>query len=188
MFIAYAARPGLHQATAINVRVVSRLAPLLVGLVLGVGTPAGVGAEEPPELQVTGMTLLADREPGRGLALRARVGHFRPESELAQLEDVVAVLTYADERKSLEMTCDRAELDVSNNDFTAEGNVRGVTGDGQRYSAPWVKYDHENGVLFSDASVVMVDETGTFSGDGFRFHLEEGLFRLLGNVSVVQTP
>ncbi len=186
MFIAYAACLGFPQATAIVVRVGRRLAPLWVSLMLGMGVPAG--AEGPPELQVVGMTLVAHRESGSSLSLRARVGRFRPESELAELEDVVAVVTYADERKSLEMTCDRAELDVSNNNFLAEGNVHGVTGDGQRYSAPWVKYEHDKGVLFSDASVVMVDETGTFRGDGFRFHLEEGLFRLLGNVSVVQTP
>jgi hypothetical protein len=34
----------------------------------------------------------------------------------------------------------------------------------------------------------MVDDTGTFRGDGFRFLVQEGRFRLLGNVSVVQSP
>jgi hypothetical protein len=86
------------------------------------------------------------------------------------------------------MTCERAEFDVETYNFTAEGDVRGVTGDGSRYAAPWVGYDHEKGLLFSDAPVEMVDDTGRFRGDGFRFHVDEGRFELLGNVSVVQSP
>ena len=62
----------------------------------------------------------------------------------------------------------------------------------QRYRFQWnfpIQWSrHEAGVLYSDAPVVMVDDTGTFRGDGFRFLVQEGRFRLLGNVSVVQAP
>ena len=81
----------------------------------------------------------------------------------------------------------RQEGDVETYNFTAEGDVRGVTGDGDRYAAPWVEYDHEKGLLFSDAPVEMVDDTGRFRGDGFRFHMDEERFELLGNVIVVQS-
>jgi hypothetical protein len=82
--------------------------------------------------------------------------------------------------------CDAGELDVETNDFTATGDVRGSTGDGRRYEAPWVKYDHEKDLLFSDAPVIMHDDTGTFAGDGFRYYVEQRRFRLTGNVRMVQ--
>jgi LPS export ABC transporter protein LptC len=98
------------------------------------------------------------------------------------------VVTDEETGRRFEMSCDRAELNLETNDIKAEGNVRGVTSDGRSYSAPWVRYEHEAGVLYSDAPVVMVDDTGTFRGDGFRFLVEEGRLRLLGHVSVVQAP
>ena len=58
------------------------------------------------------------------------------------------------------MTCDRADLNIETNDFRAEGRVRGTTADGQHYSAPWVEYDHEAGLLHTSAPVVMVDRDG----------------------------
>jgi hypothetical protein len=75
---------------------------------------------------------------------------------------------------------------VETNDFIAEGDVQGETGDGQRYWAPWVRYDHDGGVLYTDAPVRMVDATGHFRGDGFRYHVRERRFQLLGNVRVEQ--
>jgi lipopolysaccharide export system protein LptA len=86
------------------------------------------------------------------------------------------------------MRCDKAELNVKTNDFTATGNVQGVTSDGQQYNAPWVRYEHEASLLLTDAAVSVVDQAGTFRGDGFRYHIEERRFELLGNVSVEQAP
>jgi hypothetical protein len=34
----------------------------------------------------------------------------------------------------------------------------------------------------------MVDDTGTFRGTGFVYRVDDRTFKLLGNVSVVQTP
>lgn len=145
-------------------------------------------AEEPQPLVATGLIMMGSRPEGGELRLRARQARFSPETDRAELRDVLATVTYDDGRERVELTCDRAELDVETYNFTAEGDVRGVTGDGDRYSAPWVEYDHDKGLLFSDASVVMVDDTGRFRGDGFRLHVDEERFELLGNVSVVQSP
>ncbi len=92
----------------------------------------------------------------------------------------------AEKGESFRMQCDRAELDVETNDFTATGNVKGITGDGQRYSAPWVRYEHASSMLLTDAPVTVVDGGITFRGDGFRYHIEERRFELLGNVVMEQ--
>ena len=39
----------------------------------------------------------------------------------------------ADSERSFDVRCDRGELDVETNDFLAEGDVHGTTGEGQRY-------------------------------------------------------
>jgi LPS export ABC transporter protein LptC len=140
------------------------------------------------QLYVTGMTFVGSRGSVSELVLRSDTAVFHPETDIAELEVVTAVVTQSEKGQSFEMTCDRARLNVETNDFVAEGNVHGVTADGQRYSAPTVAYDHESGVLSSEERVVMVDDSGSFEGDGFRYHVRDRRFRLLGNVRVVQTP
>jgi LPS export ABC transporter protein LptC len=148
-------------------------------------------SEEPadggsPELRATGMTFVGGRGSTSELVLHSQTATFRPDRDIAHLVDVRAVVTDDDKGDSFEMTCDRADLNIETNDFRAEGHVRGTTADGQHYSAPWVEYDHEAGLLHTAAAVVIEDRTGTFRGDGFRYHVHERKFHLLGNVSVEQ--
>jgi LPS export ABC transporter protein LptC len=171
----------------IGVQPARGLALVALAALLG-ASPASSASETDSVLEVTGMTFVRSRDSASELVVRARHALFWPDSDVAKLEDVQAVVTDEDSGRRFEMSCDRAELDVETNDIKAEGDVQGVTSDGRRYSAPWVRYEHEAGVLYSDAPVVMVDDTGTFRGDGFRFLVQEGHFRLLGNVSVVHSP
>jgi LPS export ABC transporter protein LptC len=145
-------------------------------------------AEGSPGLRVSGMTFVGSRGDQSELVVRSDTAFFHPDSGLADLEVVRARVSDAEKGESFQMQCDRAELDVETNDFTATGNVKGLTGDGQRYSAPWVRYEHALSTLSTDAPVTMVDGGGTFRGDGFRYHIEERRFELLGNVVMEQTP
>ena len=104
------------------------------------------------------------------------------------LEDVQVSALDADSERSFDVRCEHGELDVEKNDFFAEGDVHGTTGEGQRYQTAWVRYDHAKGLLYTDAPVAMEDATGSFRGDGFRYDVRKRSFRLLGNVSVVQKP
>lgn len=151
---------------------------------------AGSSAGESPGLRVSGLTFVGSRGEQSELVVRSDTAFFRPDSGVADLEVVRARVSDAGKGESFQMQCDRAELDVETNDFTASGNVKGVTGDGQRYSAPWVRYEHASSTLSTDAPVTMVDSGGTFRGDGFRYHIDERRFELLGNVVMVmeQTP
>jgi len=147
---------------------------------------AGATPTRETELRATGMTFVGSRSDRSELVVHSEVATFFPDRETADLEVVRAVVTDEKDGDSFEMTCERAKLNVETNDFRAEGEVRGTTADGQRYAAPWVEYDHEAGLLHTDAPVRMVDDTGTFRGDGFRYHVNERKFQLLGNVSVEQ--
>jgi LPS export ABC transporter protein LptC len=148
------------------------------------------GNEEPAakldsELRVTGMTFVGTRGGSGDFVLKAEKGFFEPNSRLAHLEDVHVAARGGDPDDTFEVTCERGEFNVDTNDFLAEGDVHGSTGDGSRYTAPWVRYDREQDLLYTDAQVVMRDSAGTFRGDGFRYFLKERRFRLLGNVRVV---
>jgi LPS export ABC transporter protein LptC len=145
------------------------------------------GASAGP-LHITGMTFLASRGTTSEIVLHSDTAIYHPDTDIADLEAVKAVVTDDKKGESFEMTCDRARLNVDTNDFVAEGNVQGVTADGQHYAASRVEYDHASGVLRSDQRVVMVDDTGSFEGDGFRYHVRDRRFNLLGNVRVVQKP
>lgn len=162
------------------------LVGLLLATLLAAAPAGGVEPGASPVLRVTGMTFVGSRGALRELVLRARTAIFRPEQGIAELEGVSAEVSEGEGGRSFSMTCRRAELNIESNDFLAEGDVQGATGDGRRYSAPWVRYDHEDAVLFTDAPVRMVDDTGVFRGDGFRYHVKERRFQLLGNVRVEQ--
>jgi len=149
------------------------------------------GEAAPPaseELRAVGTTYVGTRGETGELVLKSRFAKFYPSRDFADLSDVRAVFTDDADGENFVMTCDHAELDVTTNDFRAEGRVQGTTSSGQHYSAPWVVYDHESGLLRTDAPVVMVDGTGTFRGVGFEYRVDERSFKLLGNVSVVQDP
>ncbi len=161
--------------------------PLLALLAaLSLTSLGAAGVPESTELRVTGMTYVASRQATREVVLHSERATFRPALNLAELENVRARVTEDEDGQSFTVTCERAELNVETNDFLAEGDVQGETGDGRRYSAPWVRYDHERGLLYTDARVRMIDDTGSFSGDGFRYHVRDKRFVLLGNVQVEQ--
>ena len=152
-----------------------------------------LGADAPQRrlsstLRVTGMTFVGTRGSVNELVLHATRAELRPETNLAVLEDVRVSALDAKAVHSFDVRCDHGELDVETNDFLAEGDVRGTTGEGQRYTTNWVRYDHERGLLYTDAPVAMEDAAGSFRGDGFRYDTRKRSFRLLGNVSVVQKP
>jgi LPS export ABC transporter protein LptC len=142
------------------------------------------------ELRVTDMTFVGGRGDTGQFVLRASRAVFHPETQRATLEDVRIVSTEHQPQTGpgFEVSCERGELDIATNDFFAEGDVQGTTGDGRRYKAPWVRYQHAKALLYTDAPVEMQDKTGTFRGDGFRYLVKERRFRLLGNVSLVQAP
>jgi len=148
--------------------------------------PSAYAAETSSVLRLTGITFVGSRGSEREVVLRSRRAVFRTADRIASLEDVNALVTEEGGGRSFSMTCQRAELNIETNDFSAEGDVQGETGDGQRYWAPWVRYDHEEGLLYTDAPVRLVDAAGTFRGDGFRYHIRERRFRLLENVRVEQ--
>ncbi len=140
------------------------------------------------DLHLTGMTFVGSRGDVTEFVLRAREALFRPDTKIAELEEVYVDGSESDPADRFAVQCARGELNVETSDFYAEGDVRGTTSDGKRYQAPWVRYDHDEALLYSDAPVTLEEPDGTFRGDGFRYHVKDGSFRLLGNVSLVQTP
>jgi len=166
---------------------------------IAVATPCAAAAEAPEptpsrvpgveaEVHVTGMTFVVSRPGQRDLVLEARRATLHPEANKAELFDATVRTTEGSRGRQFDVTCDRGELDLVTNDFLAEGNVHGSTAEGQRYEAPWVRYETASGLFYSDAPVVLQDRAGTYRGDGFRYHTNEQRFELIGNVSVVHTP
>ena len=160
---------------------------LALVVALAAAPQSASAAAEATSLEVHGMTFVGSRAGVRELVLKSRTAWLRPETQRAELEDVSATVTEDESGgRSFSMTCERVELDIEHNDFLADGDVRGETADGQRYSAPWVRYVHEDGLLYTDAPVEMTDSRGSFRGDGFRYHVKDRRFKLLGNVRVEQ--
>lgn len=139
-------------------------------------------------LRLTGMTLVASRGDERELLLHSQRATLDPETRRAVLWDVDAEVVDADSGRRFHIECARAEVEIESQDFIAEGGVRGDTGEGQRFATEAVRYDRAADVLSSDTPVELVDATGSLRGDGFRYHVGEKRFEILGNVRVEQSP
>ncbi|NRA08531.1 MAG: LPS export ABC transporter periplasmic protein LptC [Myxococcales bacterium] len=158
----------------------------LIGMATGLALFAAPSCPADPELRLTDMTFVGSRDGLREVVVESRFARFLPEPGKAWLEDVAAEVSVANAGMSFTLYCREAEFDVDEIDFLARGDVHGETGSGQRYSTEWVRYEHAEGLLYTEAPVRMVDETGSFRGDGFRYLVSERRFRLLGNVRVEQ--
>jgi len=159
---------------------------VVAGIALALISLARVALADAAVLQITGMTFVSSHDSMREIVVRSLHAKFHTDTKVAELDGVQAEVSEGDRGRSFSMTCKQAELDLEKNDFFAQGDVKGVTEEGQHVFAPWVRYDHEKGVVFSDAPVHMTDRSGSFRGDGFRYQVKERRFKLLGNVRVEQ--
>jgi LPS export ABC transporter protein LptC len=139
-------------------------------------------------LNVLGMTFVASEGSSNDILLRAERARFYPEREVADLEQVEVEVASGGNRVGFEMRCDRGQLNLSTQDFLAEGNVVGTIEGGRQFEAQWVAYDEKKGILYTDEPVLIVDENGRYRGGGFRYYVNEQRFRLQGGATVVQEP
>ena len=167
---------------------VRRRSPLPLCAALSLALATAAPALEGGGLLLTEITLVASRDGERELLLRSERATLDPSTRRAELFDVSAEVVDADESRRLRIECERAEVEIETQNFRAQGNVRGDTGEGQRFSTESVRYDREADLLSSDTPVELVDARGSLRGDGFRYHVAERRFELLGNVRVEQGP
>ena len=132
------------------------------------------------------MTFVASRGSAREVVLHSNTARFDTDVDIVHLKTVRVLVSSGKAERELEITCDRGQLDLTTSDFTAEGNVEGRMENGLTFTAEWIHYDHDEGLLFTDAPVLITDAGGTFRGGGFRYIVEERRFKLLGGASVVQ--
>jgi LPS export ABC transporter protein LptC len=165
-----------------------RIAVSLLTTLAFLATGSPLAASDSPLLNVEGMTFVATRDADEGVILKADKARFDTDAELAFLHTVRATVPPSAERSGFEIRCDESEVDLATNDFYATGNVVGHTDDGRQFETDWVRYDHEQGVLFTEAPVLITEDGSSLRGGGFRYELREQRFLLQGGASVVQQP
>lgn len=171
-------------------------APVLILIAVAVfggsafaGTSEVTGAQSvsaTPTLDITGMTFVSSTTHEAEVVVHAERAQYRPDADLVDLTEVRASVATGSEGRKLEIECDEGTLNLTSNSFWARGNVKGRTEDGRRFSAPWVRYDHAEALLFTDAPVLLTESGTTLRGGGFRYFVNEERFRLLGGATVVQ--
>ena len=170
---------------------------VILGTLLGAGMgPGAVSAqaegsasEDPaatPPLDITGMTFVSSTTAEAEVVVHAETAQYRPDLDVAELVVVKASVATGTEGRKLDIECDEGTLDLKSNSFHARGNVKGRTEDGQQFKAPWVRYDHDEGLLFTDAPVLLIESGTKLQGGGFRYFVKEERFRLMGGATVVQ--
>jgi LPS export ABC transporter protein LptC len=154
---------------------------------LAFATP--IEAASPPML-LSNMTFLATSEDVTEVRVQAVSGVIDQAANRADLTDVSAAWAGADGKPSLELTCQRGQLDLETNDLVATGDVRGLLADGRRFIGPSLRYDRARGVAYTDAPVQIIEEGRVLSGGGFEYHVRDRRLRFKAGARVEesQTP
>lgn len=164
---------------------------LWLGLVLWLaGVPSARASEDallPETLDLTKLTYTDSHRGRSGVILEADDARVLPRREQVLMQTVGLRLATADAKGELRLSCQHGELDLGTGSFVGVGKVRGQTPDGRRFETERLRYDHEAGLVTTDAPVVIRDGGGTLRGGGFRYRVREGRLQLLGGASVVQS-
>lgn len=139
-------------------------------------------------MRLSRMTFVSADGSATELTVEADAGLVDSQTNRAQLQQVHAQWAASDGQKSLDVVCERGEVNLATNDFVALGNVRGVLGDGRRFQSPSMHYDHAKGDAYTDTPVEIFDQGRTLRGGGFRYHVRDGKLRLTSGASVVEKP
>jgi len=137
-----------------------------------------------PPFRLEGLTFVASRETDTEVRVQARAGVIDQGANTAQLDAVSAEWSGEDGKPSLQITCERGELDLATNDLFASGDVRGLLADGRRFVGPWLRYDRTRGVAFTEAPVQILEGDRVLRGGGFEYHVRERRLRLTAGARV----
>ncbi len=177
-----ARRPATRRVNAARLRTA-----LAVCLLVAPGVSAAAGAVEGrgiAGLTIAGMTFVQSDGETAAMVVEAERGRLDPQTNIVHLETVKTRVSGNAERSGFELTCDEGELTLGDHALLATGNVRGKTADGRTFVAPWVRYDPRKEIAYTDAPVEIEEANGSLHGGGFRYHVREGRFRLLGGATV----
>jgi LPS export ABC transporter protein LptC len=139
-------------------------------------------------IEIQGMTFVASEGMRNELVLWAEVARVDGNHQVMRMEQVHLTVAAGSDLPAIEIRCEKGHVDLGSNDFVLEGQVRGRTGDGQRFEADWVAYRESEQLLYSDAPVQMFDRQGSYFGGGFRYRLDGRSLRLLDGAYIVREP
>lgn len=151
----------------------------LVSLAMATAT-----ASAAPPMRLRQLAFVATREGTTEVRVEAAEGVIEEALSKATLETVHAEWSGADGKPSLEITCERGELDLESNDLLASGDVHGTLADGRRFVGPWLRYDRDRGVAFSEAPVQILEGNRVLRGGGFEYHVRDRRLRLTAGAKV----
>jgi LPS export ABC transporter protein LptC len=141
-----------------------------------------------PPLVLERLTFVASHEATAEVRVEAASAVIDDARNRAELASVNAEWAGADGKPSLQITCERGELDLETNDLLASGSVRGVLADGRRFAGPWLRYDRARGVAFTQAPVKILEGGRVLRGGGFEYHVRDRRLRLTAGAKVEENP
>ena len=136
------------------------------------------GTFQPPPVTLQSIRFEGYRGTGREFEVRAERANVRALDRIAMLEEVEIVFLDTG-RGSLEVTADRAELDLAKDDFVLQQNVRGQTGSGVQFVTSEVRYDPEARLLRTQEDVSVERGNWTLKGKGMEIDVPGRRLRVL---------
>ncbi len=159
-------------------------APLLAAWGLAAAAAAQAVEAAGDRVRLSPMTYVASEGAHNHLVLAAARADYALDGSSVALEGVEASIAAAPGVTGFELRSRRGRVDLETSNFDAYGDVRARTRGGRWLRTTRLVYDHARGVVSTEAPVEIQDATGTYRGRGFRYHVRDGRFQLLGGASV----
>jgi hypothetical protein len=153
---------------------------------------AGARAETPVPVGLTldGMHYVMAEGGAARLAVEAQRAEITPGAGRIALVGVraqVASIPGAPASAgSLELVCERGQLDLATGEFLAEGGVAARTAGGRVLRTEQLRYAQARGLIHGAKPVALSDDSGEYRGGGFEYWVRNDRFRLTGGARVVQ--
>jgi len=158
---------------------------LLVAAAGFFGPESATAQERVSTLDLTELVYVGSKGDKSDIVLAAESARVLPEREQVLLGAVDLTVAGPGKQAGLQLTCAHGELDLESGNFVGVGDVRGKTSDGRSFETERFQYDHEAGLVTTDAPVLIQGDTGTLRGRGFRYGVKDGRLQLLGGATVV---
>jgi LPS export ABC transporter protein LptC len=127
------------------------------------------------------------QQGAREVEVQAARAQVDPVARVARLYDVK--ISFADARRgAIVVSSEAAFFDLRSDDFVLEGEVRGLTGEGESFEGRDVRYDAAERKLRSSEEVRVYRENLTLAGEGLEIDVETRRVKIEGKVRTVVRP
>ena len=140
--------------------------------------------ENSVDLQIKGFVYTEVGKAKLKLEVKAETATYDKKQNLAVLE-LVQIKLITSDGKVFEMRADKGRIITDKKNIEINGNVVITSGDGDRFSADYLKYSNAEKKFYTDAPVTMKNKQMEITGKGLTIFMNKGELNITSMVKAI---